>query len=392
MLLFFFVAICGINIYNWWKLRVVFLQGSPWGSFFLLIAFLALAIMPAWLRVLFRSRGHVPDWLEQLAWIWLAWAFWLTAVFLALEFWNLIALFIWNFRAGRNDVALADLRSFALSPKATVAVAVTAVFLATAWGIVEAQCITLKHLTVTTDKLPHGTDDFRVLLLSDLHIGPALSQRRLRRVINLAADAKSDLILSAGDLVDGKAARERDLARQLAEISAPHGKIACIGNHDVYTGVDAARDLHDIAGFTLLEDTGVWATDWLWVAGPVDPAYYYRSQAASKQPPPNRALLPTTSDDAPANPFAILLKHHPEPEPEPENQATFDLQLSGHTHGGQIFPFNILVHWHHSWKSGRLHQLPTGTLFYISRGTGVWGPPFRLFSPPEMTVITLKRP
>lgn len=384
MLLFFFVAICGINIYNWWKLRVAFLQGSPWGSFLLLVAVLALALMPAWLRVLFRS--HVPDWLEQLAWIWLAWAFWLTVVFLALEFWNLIALFIWNFRAGRNDVALAELRSFALSPKATVAVAVIAVFLATVWGIVEAQCITLKHLTVTTDKLPPGTDDFRILLISDLHIGPALNQRQLRRVINLADEAKPDLILSAGDLVDGKASRERDLARQLAEITAPHGKIACVGNHDVYTGVAAARDLHNLAGFTLLEDTGVWATDWLWVAAPVDPHYYYSDQAVSKQPPPAEALLPTT----PANPFAILLKHRP--APESKNQAVFDLQLSGHTHGGQIFPFNILVNWHHSWKSGRLHQLPAGTLFYISRGTGVWGPPFRLFAPPEMTVITLKRP
>ena len=367
--------------------------GFAVGSFFLLIAFIALALMPAWLRVLFRSRGHVPDWLEQLAWIWLAWAFWLTAVFLALELWNLVTLAIWNFRAGLSDVALADLRSFALSPKATVAVAVAAVCLATVWGIVEAQCITLKHLTVTTDKLPPGTDDFRILLLAALHVGPALYQRQLRRVISLAADAKPDLILSAGDLLDGKASRERNFAQQLAEMTAPHGKIACVGNHDVYTGIDASRELHDLAGFTLLEDTGVWADRLALDSRPVDPHYYnysnfYRHpQSVSKQPPPE-VLLPNLSDNAPANPFAILLKHRP----EPENQAAFDLQLSGHTHGGQIFPFNILVHWHHSWKSGRLHQLPAGTLFYISRGTGVWGPPFRLFAPPEMTVITLKRP
>lgn len=390
MIFFFVAAVCGLNIYNWWKLRDAFLQGSPWGSLLLLTAILALALMPVWMRVLFRGHGNAPDWLEQLAWIWLAWAFWLTTVFLALELWNLVTLSIWNFRAGDSGAPLADLRSFALSPRATVALAAGAVFLATAWGTLEAQYITLKYLTVTSDKLPPGTDDFRILLLADLHVGPALDQHRLRRVIRLATAAKPDLILSAGDLVDGKSAREHDFARQLANLTAPAGKIACLGNHDVYTGVNDARDLHDAAGFKLLENHGAWATDWLWIAGPVDPAFYHHAQTASEQPPLAGALLPTNPARETGKSFAILLKHRP--EQEPENQAAFDLQLSGHSHGGQIFPFNILVNWHHSWKAGRLHRLPAGTSLYVSRGTGTWGPPFRLLSPPEMTVITLKRP
>ena len=390
MIYFFVVAVCGLNIYNWWKLREAFLQESPWGSLLLLTAFLVLALMPVWMRVLFRGRSNAPDWLEQLAWIWLAWAFWLTTVFLALELWNLVTLSIWNFRAGRSGVALADLRSFALSPRATVALAAGVVLLATAWGTLEAHCISLKHLTVTSDKVPPGTGDFRILLISDLHVGPALDQNRLRRVINLATTVKPDLILSAGDLVDGKSTREHDFARQLAAVTAPSGKIACIGNHDVYTGVNAARDLHDVAGFKLLENHGAWATDWLWVAGPVDPAFYHHAKTAPEPKQPSEKLLPATPAPTPGKPFTILLKHRP--DPEPENQAAFDLQLSGHTHGGQIFPFNLLVRLHHPWKPGRLYQLPAGTAFYVSRGTGTWGPPFRLLSPPEMTVITLKRP
>ncbi|MDD4098924.1 MAG: hypothetical protein PHC30_09145, partial [Lentisphaeria bacterium] len=151
MIYFFLAAVCGINLYNWWKLRDAFLHQSLWGSALLLIAFLALAMMPVWIRVLFRGRGNAPDWLEQLAWVWLAWAFWLTSVFLALELWNLVTLSIWNFRVGRSAVSPTELKSLALSPAATVAVAVGAVLLATAWGIIEARAVNVKHLSVTSD-------------------------------------------------------------------------------------------------------------------------------------------------------------------------------------------------------------------------------------------------
>ena len=388
MIYFFLAAVCGINLYNWWKLRDAFLHQSLWGSALLLIAFLALAMMPVWIRVLFRGRGNAPDWLEQLAWVWLAWAFWLTSVFLALELWNLVTLSIWNFRVGRSAVSPTELKSLALSPAATVAVAVGAVLLATAWGIIEARAVNVKHLSVTSDKIPEHADGFRILLISDLHIGPALDQNRLQRIIRRAREASADLVLSAGDLVDGKAPREQDMARQLAEVTAAFGKIACVGNHDVYTGVDDARQLHQAAGFELLENSGTWATDWLWVAGPVDPAFYHRNAATPGGNAAADNLLPPTP--MPENTFTILLKHRP--DPEPESRPAFDLQLSGHTHGGQIFPFNLLVRLHHRWKTGHLYQLPTGTAFYISRGTGTWGPPFRLFAPPELTLITLKRP
>jgi len=103
----------------------------------------------------------------------------------------------------------------------------------------------------------------------------------------------------------------------------------------------------------------------------------------------NLNLLPPVNRE---NMFVVLMKHRPEPEPMLDQQRKHApvLQVSGHTHNGQIFPFNFLVRLQHRWPTGQLHQLSEENFFYISPGTGTWGPPFRLLARPEVTMITLQ--
>jgi predicted MPP superfamily phosphohydrolase len=165
----------------------------------------------------------------------------------------------------------------------------------------------------------------------------------------------------------------------LHEITPSLGKFAVTGNHEFYAGIDQALAFTAAAGFRVLRGEAVPVGDYLTVAGIDDPAGARREGA----PLPDEVPLLAKAQ---RNRFLLLLKH--QPRIRPGAVGLFDLQLSGHVHKGQIFPFNLLT-----WLSYRIRcgltELEGGSRLYTSRGTGTWGPPIRFLAPPEVTVITL---
>ena len=185
--------------------------------------------------------------------------------------------------------------------------------------------------------------------------------------------------MSTGDLLDGQIDGIDHLAKAFQEINPPYGKYAVNGNHEYYVGVDRSRDFCKKAGFALLENRAIDIPGLLVLVGVND-------AAAGRFGLSNKGAEKKLLSQWPKERFVLLLKHRP--QLDPETKALFDLQLSGHTHRGQIFPFSLIIKMLYPVASGLL-KLPEGGVLYVNRGSGTWGPPMRLFAPPEVTVIDL---
>jgi predicted MPP superfamily phosphohydrolase len=197
-------------------------------------------------------------------------------------------------------------------------------------------------------------------------------------------DLDPDLIAITGDLVDGSVARLRDDVAPLGELTAPYGTFFVTGNHEYYSGVDQWVDyLRDEFGWNvLLNEHRVVERDGarLVVAGITD--FSRRNAESPHRSNPSAAVL-----GAPEGVAQILLAHQPM-SIHAAAQAGVDVQLSGHTHGGQFFPWNLVVYMVQPYVSGLSRH--ENTQIYVSRGTGYWGPPLRVGAPSEITVITLR--
>jgi uncharacterized protein len=256
------------------------------------------------------------------------------------------------------------------------------------YAFIEAGQIRTEHVVITSSKLPPSLSRVRIVQISDLHIGLLLQKSRLQRILAVVMEAKPDILVSTGDLVDGKLNRAdvisglNPLAALIAAVPAPSGKFAIIGNHEVYAGLPQAVAFSRAAGFTILRNQSLQLTNGIVISGVDDRAAKPESTAG---PVSEAVFLNSVSP----NSFHLLLKHRPEILTESDGR--FDLQLSGHVHGGQIFPFNLLVRLRFPIPCGTT-KTPAGSIIYVSRGTGTWGPPMRLFAPPEITVIDLISP
>jgi uncharacterized protein len=187
-----------------------------------------------------------------------------------------------------------------------------------------------------------------------------------------------DILVSTGDLVDGDIDRLNGLADLLEDIKPPYGKYAVMGNHEFYAGIDNSLNFHKKTGFVMLRGKGLTIPGIVNIAGIDDPAgkYFQVEQVSEK------SVLTGLQD----NLFTILLKH--EPVVDKEAMGFFHLQLSGHTHKGQIYPFRYLTRLIFPMYTG-YHKLSENTYLYVSRGSGTWGPPIRFLAPPEVTLIEL---
>jgi len=250
---------------------------------------------------------------------------------------------------------------------------------AMAYGFYEANTIRLEHVAIQTDKLPDAQDNLRIVQISDVHLGVLVGEKRLQKILEKVKAAKPHLMVSTGDLVDGEIRHAEKLAAMLHEIDTPHGKYAVTGNHEFYAGLADALDFTKKAGFKVLQGASLTLPNLIHIAGVDDPARRRRQASASIS---ETTLLSKLSDDL----FVLLLKH----QPVIANPVAghFDLQLSGHTHCGQIFPFRLLTRLFYDIHPG-LTRLSNGSFAYVSRGSGTWGPPVRFLAPPEVTLIEL---
>jgi len=232
--------------------------------------------------------------------------------------------------------------------------------------------------------LPLDLQGLRIVQLSDLHVGPTLRRDFVERIVATANGLGPDLIALTGDVADGFPRALRDDVAPLAGLSAPLGKYFVTGNHEYYW--DAAgwvRELERLGFRALVNAHRVIRRG----AGRVLLAGVTDLSAPGGEPGP--ASDPAAAmAGAPESDVRVLLAHQPK-SAFAARAAGFDLQLSGHTHGGQYFPFNLLVRLFQPFVAG-LHRLEAMWL-YVSRGTGYWGPPLRLGAPAEITLIQLTR-
>jgi len=262
-------------------------------------------------------------------------------------------------------------RTFPLAVALTLVVAV--------YGYFAARRTRVEHVTLTSEKLPDDHAPLRIALLSDVHLGALVGERRLQRIVARVAALGPDIVFSAGDLVDGQADHLNRLAPLLADLRPPLGKFAVIGNHECYVGLMHALEFHARAGFTVLRGAAAEVTPAVAIVGVDDPAASHPGSPAATDERPALASVRHGR-------YVILLKHQPVVSERAAGQ--FDLQLSGHLHQGQIFPFALFVRLVYAATTG-LTPIPVGGWLYVSRGTGTWGPPMRVLAPPEITLIEL---
>lgn len=268
-----------------------------------------------------------------------------------------------------------------------VVVAVVAVVLVlVACGVFEALRVPrVTEREVRLARLGAGLDGLRVTVLTDTHYGPLDRSRWSARVVEVVNGLGPDLVVHAGDLADGSVARRSQQVRPLGNVRAPHGRYYITGNHEYYAGapewVDHMRGLgwHPLVNQHRMIESG---GDRLVLAGVDDPTGVGRSLG-------NGPDLTSALDGADPELPVLLLAHQPS-QVAGAAAAGVDLQISGHTHGGQIWPFHYLVRTNQPVLAGLSHH-GERTQLYTSRGTGFWGPPLRIFAPSEITLLTLRR-
>lgn len=278
---------------------------------------------------------------------------------------------------GYNAVAeMAHVSGWMLSPRASLAISALVALALTLYARVEAYRIRLERITLATPRMPHNPGTVRIAQISDVHLGLMGSAGRLERLLRILRACDPDVLVSTGDLVDARMDGWAPLARRLREFQTRFGKYAVTGNHEFYAGIDQALGFTRQAGFTVLRGEAVSVAGLINIAGVDDPA------AAARTADDSEVLA-----SLPRDRFTVLLKHRP--VVTPESIGRFDLQLSGHTHKGQIFPFSLITRLSYPAHSG-LRALGRDAYLYVSRGTGTWGPPFRLLAPPEVTLIDIR--
>ncbi|MBF8251252.1 MAG: metallophosphoesterase [Deltaproteobacteria bacterium] len=247
------------------------------------------------------------------------------------------------------------------------------------YGYFEALDIRTEMVIVKTPKIPKSIGRLRVVQISDVHLGLIVREERLKRILNEVKSAEPDLLVSTGDMVDGQIDNLTGLAELLNEISPRYGKFAVTGNHEFYAGLANSLDFTKKAGFKVLRGESISVAGILNIAGVDDPAGKPFGLFADIQ---EKGLLSTLPQET----FTLLLKHRP--EVDKDARGLFDLQLSGHVHKGQIFPFSIITRLFYPVRAGEMNVID-GASLYVSRGSGTWGPPIRFLSPPEVTVIDI---
>ena len=250
------------------------------------------------------------------------------------------------------------------------------------YGYYEAQSLMAERIEIRTSKLPDGRDRIRVAQISDLHLGPLVRENILDKVIEIINMEKPDIIVSTGDLVDGVIRHIAHLAEKLKMVEAGMGKFAITGNHEIYGGIRHTTQFLKDAGFTVLNGEGVMIDKAINIVGMgFMGAEAHIHNKELKQRPENEIL-----SDFHGNLFTILLKHRS--DVEEKSLGLFDLQLSGHTHKGQIFPMHLATSFIFKHHSGFI-KLRDGAAIYVSRGSGTAGPPIRFLSKPEVTIIDI---
>ena len=267
--------------------------------------------------------------------------------------------------------------------RVSAAFVVALAVLATVIGFVNARRrARIVDVDVPIENLPAALHGFSIVQISDVHVGPTIKRGYVRAIVDAVNPLQADVIAITGDLVDGSVRQLGADVQPLADLTARHGVYFVTGNHEYYSGARAWTEELSRLGLRVLSNEHVIVTRngaSLVMAGVTD-------YSAHHFDPRQRSDPALALQGAPLDAVKILLAHQPRSAPAAAT-AGFDLQLSGHTHGGQFWPWNLFVPLQQPFTAG-LHRLER-LWVYVSRGTGYWGPPKRFGAPSEITRIRL---
>ena len=373
-LMTFFLLYGGTHLYFFLKLKAAVQFG--WGVGGCLALFLMVMVAaPVLVRVL-EQQGmeRTARLAAYCGYLWMGFLFLFFSAALAIDLWHGLL------HAG-EFFTRTDLSRLFLSRRAAFFVPLLWGAGAALYGYYEAQDIRLERVVIASPKIPRSPGTLTLVQLSDVHLGLINRKERLTRMLERVREARPDILVVTGDLVDGQINGLTGLAPLLNAIRPPLGKFAVTGNHELYAGLDHSLDFMRDAGFRVLRGEGVTIpAAHVSIVGIDDPVMYRVSGTAPEDE--QRILSGMPGDD-----YTVLLKHRP--AVARQSAGLFDLQLSGHVHKGQIFPFNLVTWLFYPVKTG-LSRIRGGGLLYVSRGTGTWGPPIRFLAPPEVTVFELR--
>ena len=243
------------------------------------------------------------------------------------------------------------------------------------YGFFEASRITVTRLDLFNPAMSPFSDPIRIVHISDVHYGLTQLLSRHNALLERIQLLNPDLIVSTGDFIDSGAVYDGVLMDAWRDLQPRLGKYAILGNHEVIAGLYSSLALLKRAGFKVLRGE-VQEFDIFRLVGLDDPHTGLSDRLQ---------FSPEELADKPG--FSILLNHRPGWPASMDH--SFDLALSGHTHGGQIFPFGLLVYFSQGVLSG-LQPTAWGGWHYISRGAGTWGPPVRIWAAPEVTLLVMQ--
>jgi predicted MPP superfamily phosphohydrolase len=377
------MLLLGIHWYLWVRLVRDTRLRNPWRTIASAALIAAALSVPATLFVLRRSMAHFGG-SSYLAWV----AFtWLGLMFLFFVLWlavDAVRSGAWVIRRLGGGAPLSEERRRFIARSLAGGVIVTASAVGAAGIRAAVGPVAVRRVEVALGRLPREHDGITVVQLTDLHIGPTIGAHELTALVETTNALDPDIVAITGDLVDGSVDELRDAVAPLAQLRARHGVFFVTGNHEYFSG--AAQWVAEISrlGIRVLRNERVSienkgsAFD---LAG-VDDASAARSGVPGHGEDLAKALAGRDRSRA-----LLLLAHQPRTV---LRAAPFgvDLQLSGHTHGGQIWPFGLLVRLQQHFLAG-LHR-HGDTQLYVSRGTGYWGPPMRVAAPAEIAQIVLR--
>jgi uncharacterized protein len=371
-----FVAVAGtifvlIHVYIWWRL----VRGTMSSRRRRWAGGVAVAVLALLVPVSFFGE-RAAHWLAWPGYLWLALMFYLLLILAVVELPRLFAGILLT-KADRGTGVPDEQRRLLLARGAAIFAGLTAAGL-TGYGVATATGPPqVKRVRIPLGRLDRRMDGYRIALVSDIHIGPMRGRAHTERIVAMANRLDADLIAIVGDLVDGNVAEFGAAAAPLRDLRARRGSYFVTGNHEYYSGYQQWVDEVARLGVRPLRNERV-------ELGGIDLAGVNDLTGEEYEDAPDLGRALNGRDTARP---VILLAHQPIQVHEAARHGV-DLQLSGHTHGGQMFPFHLLVRLQQPVVSGL--ATVDGTRLYVTNGAGFWGPPVRVGAPPAIALVELR--
>ncbi|MBV1775110.1 metallophosphoesterase [Burkholderiaceae bacterium DAT-1] len=366
----------GLHAYIGWRILPVLALPDTLNVLVWIGLMLSALVIPLGLLSRFIAKPPLSD---KLAWIGLLPMGWFSSAILLTFVRDIVLLgdALWS--------SLMRTPTSATLPYDSAIGVVALAFMVTLIGYINARRVaTVIDIVVPIANLPEALSGYTLVQLSDIHVGPTIKRNYIEKVVRRVNKLDADAVVITGDVVDGDVAHLQPHTAPLADLKSRDGTFAVTGNHEYYSGAHQWIAEWQRLGIRVLmnEHQLIRRGDAILALGGV-PDYTAHHFDRSHQSDPVRAF-----SDSPDGAIRVLLAHQPRTIPAAEAAGTH-LQLSGHTHGGQFWPWNLFVPLQQPYVAGLVKH--GSTWLYISRGTGYWGPPKRFGAPSEITRIRLVR-